>query len=78
MKQRCYYPKAPNYERYGGQGIKVCKRWLDSFENFLKDMGERPEGTTLDRYPNLRGDYEPINCRWATPKQQRQNQGRQP
>lgn len=64
MKTRCLNPRASNYERYGGRGITVCKRWL-RFRNFLADMGERPEGMTLDRYPNYNGNYEPGNCRWA-------------
>lgn len=52
--------------------VRVCDRWLD-FKNFLEDMGEAPEGMTLDRYPDQRGDYEPGNCRWATTKEQQNN-----
>lgn len=49
MKHRCYNPRSRSYERYGGRGIRVCKRWLYSPKNFIEDMGERPEGMTLDR-----------------------------
>jgi len=72
MIKRCTNEKCKAYKNYGGRGIRVCERWL-KFENFLADMGERPEGKTLDRYPNNDGNYEPGNCRWATPKEQNNN-----
>lgn len=71
MVQRCTNPARRDYPRYGGRGITVCERWLD-FRNFLADMGERPEGRTLDRINN-EGNYEPSNCRWATPEEQIRN-----
>jgi len=70
MIQRCTNPNTWNYQNYGGRGIRVCPWWLHSFESFLSDMGRRPKGKTLDRHPDKNGDYEPGNCRWATPKQQ--------
>jgi hypothetical protein len=70
MKARCYYPKAISYYLYGARGITVCPRWLESFENFLADMGECPSPKhSLDRINND-GNYEPSNCRWATMTEQ--------
>lgn len=72
MHQRCRNPNNPNYPRYGGRGVRVCEAW-SKFNAFIADMGERPEGTTLDRYPDRDGNYEPNNCRWATATEQVRN-----
>lgn len=71
MKQRCNNPNYSQYKDYGGRGVRVCDRWL-RFENFLADMGVRPDGMTLDR-KDMNGDYEPSNCCWSTKKQQQRN-----
>jgi hypothetical protein len=76
MKERCFNPSHEHFKYYGEKGITVCKEWIDDFRNFLKDMGERPSGTTIDRYPNNNGNYEPGNCRWADKQTQRRNQRR--
>lgn len=73
MKARCYYQKNKRYERYGGRGIFVCDRWLDSYENFLEDMGRKPSPShSLERI-DFNGIYEPSNCVWATLEQQANN-----
>ncbi len=72
MKQRCLNPNSQRWEHYGGRGIRVCTRWLNSFEAFLKDRGRRPKGKTLDRI-NPNGHYVPENVRWATKTQQNRN-----
>lgn len=72
MLQRCENPKSSVYKWYGGRNISVCERWHD-FRNFFADMGERPEGLTLDRWPDKDGNYEPGNCRWATWEEQANN-----
>jgi hypothetical protein len=72
-KSRCYNPKVKGFHNWGGRGIKMCDRWLNSFEAFYEDMGEPPPGYTIDRFPNQDGNYEPGNCRWATPLEQSNN-----
>jgi len=72
MKQRCTNANYSDWHRYGGRGIKVCTRWLNSFEAFLKDMGRRTKGKTLDRI-NPNGHYVPSNGRWATATTQGRN-----
>lgn len=75
MLTRCNNPHYKDYSNYGGRGITVCARWSgkEGFQNFLADMGERLKGTSIDRYPDKNGNYEPGNCRWATPTEQLRN-----
>lgn len=81
MNNRCLRPDHVSWEHYGGRGIKVCPAWhrdhpegqARAFANFLRDMGERPQGHTIDRYPDVNGNYEKGNCRWATPTEQAGN-----
>ena len=73
MVARCTNPKATGYEHYGGRGITVCTHWLNSFENFISDMGDKPgAGYSLERIDNAR-PYEPGNCKWATRMEQMRN-----
>lgn len=78
MMSRCYYKGHVSFKDYGGRGIRVCERWHsdnpDGFRNFIEDMGLRPQGKSLDRYPDVNGNYEKSNCRWATPTEQTLNQ----
>ena len=71
MRERCESPTCRSWLGYGGRGIKICLRWKE-FPNFLADMGPKPTGKSLDRINN-EGNYEPSNCRWATPKEQANN-----
>lgn len=73
MLARCYDPANSNFNRYGATGVGVCERWREDPFAFLADMGPRPAGKTLDRFPDPHGNYEPSNCRWATPMEQSQN-----
>lgn len=75
IKDRCYNVNNPQYKDWGGRGIRVCDRWLESFENFFEDMGLKPTSKhSIDRWPNNDGNYEPGNCRWGTIPEQ--NRGR--
>lgn len=72
MKRRCYETTNNRYKHYGERGIKVCEKWMESFDNFLSDMGECPDGMSIDRI-DLHGDYCKDNCKWSTDKEQANN-----
>jgi len=72
MISRCHKPYSAKYKNYGAKGIFVCEAWINSFADFLKDMGERPPNTTIDRIDGTKG-YSKENCRWASIKEQQRN-----
>ena len=75
MIERCYNPNHISFKNYGARGVKVCERWLNKetgYKAFVSDIGDRPEGMTLDRIDND-GDYTPANCKWSTWKEQHAN-----
>lgn len=72
MKARCLNPNNKHYANYGGRGIKICNKWINNFNQFVADMGERPQGYSIDRIDN-NGDYSPNNCKWSTKKEQQRN-----
>jgi hypothetical protein len=74
MLQRCYNPKTPRFEHYGGRGIRVCERW-HLFVNFFEDMGPRPVSHSIERI-DVNGNYEPANCKWIPKAEQSKNQRR--
>ncbi len=74
MKERCLKPYATSYGRYGAIGVKVCERWVNSFQSFFDDMGSKPSPKhSIDRWPEKNGNYEKSNCRWATSFEQQNN-----
>lgn len=79
MHSRCENPRSPVWKNYGGRGISVCSRWhgRQGYDNFMDDMGPRPPGHWIERVDND-GNYEPKNCKWATPKEQGANRRARP
>ncbi len=74
IKTKCYNSKYVQFHLYGGRGIKMCERWMNSYFDFISDVGQPPtDKHTLDRYPDTNGNYEPGNVRWATQKEQQAN-----
>lgn len=72
MKQRCLNKDSKDYPSYGGSGITICQSWIDSFEQFYIDMGERPKGCSIDRIDTTKG-YSKENCRWSSRSEQQRN-----
>lgn len=72
MKKRCYNANCKAYKHYGWRWINICDRWLESFENFLEDMGRCPDKMSIDRI-DTNWNYEPSNCKWSTSKEQNNN-----
>lgn len=72
MKARCLNPANKHFVNYGGRGIKICNDWINDFNQFVIDMGERPQGYSIDRIDN-NGDYTPNNCKWSSKKEQQRN-----
>lgn len=72
MIQRCSNKSHISYQYYGGKGVTVCDRWVENIDNFIDDMGEKPQGHTLDRIDS-KGNYSPSNCKWSTIMEQNNN-----